>query len=391
MRNTTKDRKRFWHSGNFKTILFVFLIATIIKLTLDNLGHSEWYCKLIRKQFTQLQTTLIYYGILAVSVFFYLKVRLGKYKWFHIFVLSSVPLSIYLALFYFKNKYLYGAIIFFFVVDIAMDFWLFVSCSLDAKLLHMKEELIRLRREFLWDLARSLGSISIYAGGICTYLLLISVWGVGLDVFKEITYATNVRDLMSTVGESLWETNKESLKLLSGENYSQLNNQERLNALQELINIECEYLGVEPCQLKMEELEESVAAQYGEMDRSISISPKYVEANVSIYAIEVLLHEMYHCYQYDCVRNYERMLAAGLQPDMELKYYRDCAQWLKEIENYYDCKDVSYFDDYYRYASQSIEITADQYSNEWAEYYWEYINSIGKDEMTPEEVLERVS
>lgn len=391
MRNSVKNIKGFLNSGNFKTILFVFLIASIIKLILNYLGHSEWYCKLTGHQFSGLETTLIYYGILVGSVFFYLKLRRERFTWGHIFALSTLPFNIYLSLFFYKNKYIYSTIIVMFLLFSGADVYFFVSSYLEAKRRHRQNEAIWLRRDFLWSMIKNCGYTSTYVGGLCIYLLLVSNWGSGVDVFKEITYATNVRDLSTTTAESLWENNKESLQLLAKDVYVQLSTQEKLNALQELVNIECEYLGVEPCQLRMKELEVNVAAQYCENDGSISISPKYVNADISFNAIDVLLHEIYHCYQYACIRDYAAMLAAGLEPDMELKYYRDCARWMKEFENYYNCTDADYFDDYYRYASQSIEVSANEYSNMWLEAYWTYINEIGKDEKTPQEVLGEVA
>ncbi len=401
LRRNHKTLMGILNSSSFKTMLFVFVLATVVKLWMNLTGRVEWYSGWMQKLFTQGQTTALYYGILAVTLLLYFVTLRESKKWRHILVMALIPLGVYVGFLRYQVKWVcYTAGVMFIALS-ALEIWFLWDFSrIDMMLAKTALEKKQIRKNLMKDWG---WSATKTAGGVILYSMVLTLYAAGLSgatgdrsMQEPVAYASNVRDLQSTTPTNLWEPNKESLKLLAEDVYCTLDNQARLDALQELVNIECEYLGVEPCQLIMEDLSEtSMGGYYRDRDRIISIAQEYVEKDTSLYGMHILLHEVYHSYQHECVRMFQALKESGAQIDMSLKYFRDCASWEEDFENYYagdDSKDfVENFSDYYQYAAQSVETSANEYRDTWLGTYWEYVNDIDKDEKTPEEVIREVN
>ena len=106
---------------------------------------------------------------------------------------------------------------------------------------------------------------------------------------------------------SLIKTHIETLRLLDDSYWPDLSLQERLDIMQCVANIEATYLGLpETITVKTGELQEGVLGSYHHTGRIIKISTSYLmsEINCGYSNLELLLHEIFHSYQYWLVAAY---------------------------------------------------------------------------------------
>lgn len=393
MKNITPQIAKYINSPKFKISLFALILATIIKLIIKIIGITELEFALWDGKFNRFETCFFYYSMLILSLVLYFPAFPGRKKWKHIFAIALIPVNMWIILYLLYEEWIY---IFCGVALLGLSIVDLVSLILTYRD-EMAEGVSPDKRMYVMqlfsDVIRNSSEIIFYTGFITVMIVIVTVMTLrngfsgtedSYASAKPITYATNMRDLETTTPSFLWEPNKDKLRLLSDKIYLTLTFQERVNALQELVNIECSYLGVsEPCQLVVKDLASyNIAGYYQDSQRIIALDKSYVEDESAFEAIGVLLHECFHCYQADCCRNYEDIVQVGVYKDIldeELLFYRDCKSWIADMNNYRSCEEPSDFEDYYMYASQSLETSADDYRNEWWLSYWKFINNIDAD------------
>lgn len=390
MKNIISQIAKYINSPKFKISLFALILATIIKLIIKIIGITELEFALWDGKFNRFETCFFYYSMLILSLVLYFPAFPGRKKWKHIFAIALIPVNMWIILYLLYEEWIY---IFCGVALLGLSIVDLVSLILtyrDEKAEGASPDKRLYVIQLFSDVIRNSSEIIFYTGFITVMIVIVTVIPLGIGFSgteasyasaKPITYATNMRDLETTTPSFLWEPNKEKLRLLSDKVYLTLAFQERVNALQELVNIECSYLGVsEPCQLVVKDLASyNIAGYYQDSQRIIALDKSYVEGESAFEAIGVLLHECFHCYQADCCRNYEDIVQAGVYKDIldeELLFYRDCKSWIADMNNYRSCEEPSDFEDYYMYASQSLETSAEDYRNEWWLAYWKFINNI---------------
>lgn len=393
MKSTFRLRK-CTNSTKFKVVLFASFLAILIKVFINMVGITELEFALWERKLTRFETSVFYYSLLVLSLVLYFPAFPGRKKWKHIIVIALIPANVWIIFYLLYEEWIYlicGVALF--ALSIVDVIGLIFTYRDNKKKTGVNPNKILYILQLFSDVIRNSSEIIIYTGLLTVLMVIVTVSPLR-NVFsknqhsyateKPITYATNMRDLETTTPSFLWEPNKDKLILLSDKLYPQLLFQERVNALQDLVNIECSYLGVvKPCQLVVKELGNyNIAGYYQDSQRIIAIDIALVENGSSLEAIGVLLHECFHCYQADCCRIYMDIAQDGVYEDIlneDLLFFRDCKSWLDDMNHYCSCEDPSDFEDYYMYASQALETSADDYRNEWLFPYWKFINNISEE------------
>jgi hypothetical protein len=115
-------------------------------------------------------------------------------------------------------------------------------------------------------------------------------------------------NIVAYTNGSLIQTHIETLKLLDDSHWFELTLQERLDIMQCVANIEATYLGLPDALIvKTGELREGRIGSYYHTSRTIILSTSYLmsENNCGYSTLELLLHEVFHSYQYWLVAAYK--------------------------------------------------------------------------------------
>ncbi len=176
--------------------------------------------------------------------------------------------------------------------------------------------------------------------------------------------------------EAALEENMPSISRLDPNGgYITLSNDEKEEALEDLLRVDAIYLGMYSIpNLVISPLEEGVRGQYERSADTIIISSDFVDENKTDgYELGyVLLHELYHRYSYELVELLEEIEA---DPDTEEKYAKllllnDAKRYRLELANYVD-PDSSFFG----YRRQALELDANAYAKDGIQDYQNYIEA----------------
>lgn len=374
-------RNKIKLSNMLKISVITVLIAMVLKMLMSRyMGRFDWCYSLITYENRTLLENVIYYGTLVVSlVLYYLSV--SKMRWKHAVRIGLIPACLLILAFYPVCEDIYSIWIVALISLIGLDAW-GLSSYLMIKQAGYKTLFLK---KMCGKIVENLGVMVIVTGMVSVMVLCYTgnkyeeAYVAAADELEGeiLASAPNMRDLNSNTPENLWESNKESLKKLSEEIYPTLSFDERVIALQEVLNIECEYLGLEPVQLVVMSLKEKgLGGFYWDEARTIAIEISYVVDNEeSLNALYALLHEVHHVMQYECVREYEKIKENG-EINERLLIFREFEKWEKEFENYCSVEEATALGDISLYENQAIEQAADAYAEEWLLPYWNFINSI---------------
>lgn len=376
----TKTRNKNKLSNMIKISAVSVLVATFVRMLLMRyMGQFDWCYTLITYENRSLLENMIYYGTLTVSlVLYYMSVP--KFRWKHVMGIGLVPLCLFVLAFYPVCEDVYPIWIVALVFLIGVDAW-----GLSSYLMIKQEGYKTLfLKKMCGKIVENLGVMVLVTGMVSAMALCYTgnkyeeAYVAAADELEGeiLASAPNMRDLNSNTPGNLWESNKDSLKKLSEEIYPTLPFNERIVALQELLNIECEYLGLEPVQLVVMSLKErGLGGFYWDDTRKIAIEISYVESEESLNALYTILHEVYHAYQHDCVREYEK-IRENNETNENLLIFRDFEKWENEFNDYCSVEEATALGDIGLYENQAVEQAADAYAEEWISPYWNFINSI---------------
>ena len=363
-----------------KVLLFIVLIALIVKLFLNLSGFKTWYL-FTEKELSRMQTSLLYYGILGLGTAVYLIFYRGRYKWSHIFMIATLPLSFFIGFCVQLMPTVYMATAVVYIVILGIDLCdILVKGSIYRRFMESRKRCVNLMiRDFLHSSVYLMGLSLVLIRIILGEWLFISIDSADYASMledSETVYATNIRDLEATIGDDLWESNKDKLAQLKIERYVNQTIEERTNSLQEVVNIDCEYLGLEPIPLRVEFIsEEGVAGYFDSEKMQITLERELVENDVSIEPpLRTLLHEVYHYYSYSCTKELSKLKEADI--NMDLLFARDIQKWDTEFKNYESANSSSSDEEIYEYSSQHIEMSADEYAAKWTYPYLDFIEKI---------------
>ena len=180
-------------------------------------------------------------------------------------------------------------------------------------------------------------------------------------------YRSNVETVNSSKDAGEWTVkNKiDTIKLLTEDNWAQLDTQERLDVLGTVVNIEVRYLGLDHgIQLKSGILGESIISHYNRYNNSIVIDLEHLNSSTAHDALISVCHECYHSYQHEQVELYSTI------PDKykNLLMFSAVKEYADEFENYEDS--IENLGEYY---VQFCEVNARQYAEISVKEYYSLI------------------
>lgn len=141
---------------------------------------------------------------------------------------------------------------------------------------------------------------------------------------------------------------------LENEKWDALPSSARLNTLQEILDIECAYLGL-PDSLTVSVIEmdrESVHGSYSHSKRTVNINKNIFNSASPVYLLSVLLHEVYHSFQHACIDLYETTDPSY----QDLLLFDRAVVYAYESSNY-----ISGAEDYQAYYNQLMEADSRAY------------------------------
>ena len=167
----------------------------------------------------------------------------------------------------------------------------------------------------------------------------------------------------------------DTLLLLQEDQWEDLTVKERLNVMQYVANREAGYLGVpHELQVGTANLEEQTKGAYVDSFHMIYISLELLQYGTAHQALEVVLHEAAHAFQY-------RLADAYLQVDDNTKNlmpFRKAALYAEELHSYKDGDED--FDVYY---NQTCEEDSREYAEKGVEMYYHLIETYLEDREPP--------
>ena len=175
-------------------------------------------------------------------------------------------------------------------------------------------------------------------------------------------------ELQLSERENLFSANEDYLRLWREEEFSQLQELEKMELFQKLADLECRYLGIELLTVERERYEcENMRGYYSEYGRILSISEKLLHADRTD-VLETLLHECHHAYAHDLV-NYVTNTDTIENP--ELRMFQEVYVLRDAFENY-----VKAEENYTAYYWNPVEVEARAYAKERMGTYLMFIDGI---------------
>ena len=145
--------------------------------------------------------------------------------------------------------------------------------------------------------------------------------------------------------------------------YQNASEEERLKVLTGVVVTESSYLGIEAPTLRINELADNLGGYYTPKTHEIVVNKNNISEEEKV--LNTLLHEMYHAYQYTCVKQ--------LDLTGDLLWAKKVAQWKEEFES--KGLDLNTNDGMIEYYTQSIEEEARQYAEQRLEVYLYYMEN----------------
>jgi hypothetical protein len=192
------------------------------------------------------------------------------------------------------------------------------------------------------------------------------------NLIEEATYqGVSHMERIQNVEDAMWDSNQEGLSLLKEDVFAELSDQEKVDALQFLIDMEMTYLGCESVQLIVYDLDDPDRYGFYNDNRRIIALNEYLLSDSVRKCMETCLHESWHAYQYACIQN---MMEAQVNTDLYM--YKDVMEWKENLENYVNVDAYSTDEEKLQYRYQKVEASANAYVEAWLDPYCAYIESI---------------
>lgn len=212
-----------------------------------------------------------------------------------------------------------------------------------------------------------------YLASIICFLMVIVVLPLVIRynyIYRQIKMDVD-KDAYKENGSNYVENNKDKLLMLNKEKYKDLSQEERLEALNYLVQLQMDYLGVDDkITLYCDNISGQGLAGYANYDDKEIVVDSKIMMNNREQVMHTILHECYHIYQHKCM---ELLEDVELSDEIKsLRMFKDIEQWRYETDNYKtaesDKESIEVYD------SQSLEIEADAYSERWLKIYIKYID-----------------
>lgn len=194
---------------------------------------------------------------------------------------------------------------------------------------------------------------------ICTILVTALLFsGTGSLIESYLTPEEPVPAISSYQIEPVLETmsnRTDVIAKLENDHWNTLNTSARLNTLQEILDIECAYLGLpDPLTVSVIEMDrESVHGSYSHSKRTVNINQNIFSNASPEYLLSILLHEVYHSFEHACID-----LLKTTDPSYQnLLLFDRAVIYAYESSNY-----ISGEEDYQAYFNQLMEADSRAYA-----------------------------
>ena len=164
----------------------------------------------------------------------------------------------------------------------------------------------------------------------------------------------NDRALLSSLQQSCWEA---------------MTGQERLDTLERVLDLECDYLGL-PYQLTLREMQsDTLWGSYSHSRRTVSINETLLEDGNRKQALSTLFHEVYHSVEHAMAQVFEQSDETLLQ----LQMFDSARVYSREFADY-----ISSEEDYQAYRAQLVESDSRAYSEQRLRDYLEVLDYLSR-------------
>lgn len=150
-------------------------------------------------------------------------------------------------------------------------------------------------------------------------------------------------------------------KIRNQESWEPLSTEKKLSVLQDIVNCDTNYWGMEKLTVKIKNFPEHILGSYRDDKRSIYIDKEHLENDSPEDILKTILHEVYHGWQHDLVRLY----LDSSDSQRKLRVFQNCAEYYQEMKHYEDGRE-----DCESYMAQQLERDCCVYAeNEFRVYY----------------------
>lgn len=151
---------------------------------------------------------------------------------------------------------------------------------------------------------------------------------------------------------SLTKANLDTILLLDNEEWTKLDEAQRLDVLKVLADMETAYHGIDPVALCADPLAENELGNYDAQTRTVTVNLRYLTECDGETLAETIFHECYHAYQHEMVD-----IFLSVDPAYRgVRIFRDASAYAKEFEDYihpdedpegYENQDCEWDSEYY--------------------------------------------
>lgn len=242
------------------------------------------------------------------------------------------------------------------------------NCSLNA----IKSKKARLKYKFI----QTLNIVGIVLGIFMTILVLPIAYK---NIVKGENIAVNFNygdmqgyDNCYFENEFSLASNIDSISKIRFEStWSNLSTQEKLKVLQDILNCELNFWGLEfDVEVVTEELSRNTLGCYCNKEKKITIDKSHLENSDPDQVLKTLLHESYHVWEYELVRLY---IDSSVE-QRKMRIFRNCEEYFYEMMNYQD--GGNNYEEYMLYSCQCMERDSRAYASENVKIYYEEIDEI---------------
>lgn len=198
-------------------------------------------------------------------------------------------------------------------------------------------------------------SATIFTIGFLVIMLPLLFRGT----FNGSVIELNIKSVASKTDDATIKGNIEYLQNLKYEYWNKLTVKQRLEVMQCCADIECNYLGINEVQVVASNLEASVLGTYDLRYNIIKLKLDLIANGDGEDALDILLHECRHAYQYALIESYIN----ADESSRKLLIYNRVPDLCQNFLDYYNG------DDYEIYYNQACEEDSREYAEDRVEEY----------------------
>lgn len=324
------------------TILAALFVCFLFVVFNRGLYISEIGVYLNKWLFMSVMGVVLVLNIFVNAFPIYTKQKIDRY------IHTLLPIEVFTALFNMQYDFLIGMV--FLILSVFTAFAIIISMTRGADSKRQYKVIQRLRYPLLAAMIVSLiMSLGFYIAG---------------DKSLKTTVQTDSD--VETLENSMVKHEIKHLKVFVDGNWETLRNQQKLDALQRIVNIESTYLGCDAMLLAADTLPDGEGGNYDALQKKIFIDYELLESNDTEKCVMSVIHEVRHRYQDELVSS----INWNFKNAHKLRDLLKANSWKNNYDNYLDSSAVGEE----RYFYQPVEYDAYSYSLTQTEEYFNQMN-----------------